>query len=509
MLPRGGSDFRNSRRSQGITNRGDDASSGRRIHYGSRVRTSTVSPIRSQRFDWLELAVWLLPFAVVASSRLDVNDLAYQVRAGRLMWATGAILRQDVFTLTMNGEPWVNQQWGGQLVFGALFTILGWQGFVLLRAALVSLALAMTYRRTRRGGVGPLAAVGATIVPAFAAFALPGSLFLRPQLLALPLFVVVLTAIEGRHRHPSRTLLVVPITIIWANLHGSFLLVPMLLLIVTAVDIGRRRRSWRTDLALVIATVLAGCVTPWGTATYGYVVALASNDVVRLVAEWQPLWTHPAAAGVVAAVVVMTLVAAVRAPAAGDDVEGLVTMAVLVAVTVSSARFVVWWALFVPPIVASLFVRAWKGPELRREVARAAAIGLLAIATIAGVRAATESEERSLNDVPFGITQSLRERPAAARRVFNLWWGSWFEFSLPTSKMFTDTRLELFPGAIWRDYATVARADPRWDEILARWQISAVVIPADWDSPLMDAIRSSPRWTAIYEDEQGSLFVPT
>src|SRR5262249_51798790 len=160
-----------------------------------RVRTMTVveavSPRRAllARLEPWTLMAWVLPMAVVLLAPLPTGDLAYQIRAGRLMWASHEILRHDVFTYTFAGRPWVDQQWGAQLAFGAFFPLVGWRGFVVLRAIIVGAAVGLTFRRTRANGADPMVAGTLSIGAFVVATLVPGTTVLRPQLLALPLFI--------------------------------------------------------------------------------------------------------------------------------------------------------------------------------------------------------------------------------------------------------------------------------------------------------------------------------
>ena len=63
---------------------------------------------------WLALAI-LLPALAATIAPMSTVDLAYQVRAGELMLGSLAVLREDPFTFTAFGEPWLNQQWGAGL----------------------------------------------------------------------------------------------------------------------------------------------------------------------------------------------------------------------------------------------------------------------------------------------------------------------------------------------------------------------------------------------------------
>lgn len=60
---------------------------------------------------WITLAI-LLPALAATIAPMSTVDLAYQVRAGELMLGSLSVLREDPFTFTAMGDPWLNQQWG-------------------------------------------------------------------------------------------------------------------------------------------------------------------------------------------------------------------------------------------------------------------------------------------------------------------------------------------------------------------------------------------------------------
>jgi len=64
---------------------------------------------------WIVVAV-ALPAIVALLVPLPAVDLAYQVRAGNQILATGAIPAVDTWTFTVAGTPWVDQQWLSQVL---------------------------------------------------------------------------------------------------------------------------------------------------------------------------------------------------------------------------------------------------------------------------------------------------------------------------------------------------------------------------------------------------------
>ena len=126
---------------------------------------------------WLALAV-LLPAFAATIAPLPTGDLAYQVRAGELMLASGAVLRADPFTFTAFGDPWLNQQWGTGVAVALVHGAAGWGGLSLLRTLLIALVVGLVLIGCR-AGLGRRPAALLTL----AGFLLGiGSLALRAQL---------------------------------------------------------------------------------------------------------------------------------------------------------------------------------------------------------------------------------------------------------------------------------------------------------------------------------------
>ena len=69
---------------------------------------------------WTALAV-ALPIAATWLSRTQAVDLAYQVRAGGIMLDTHHLLTTDLFTFTVAGHTWLNQQWVAEVFFAVIW----------------------------------------------------------------------------------------------------------------------------------------------------------------------------------------------------------------------------------------------------------------------------------------------------------------------------------------------------------------------------------------------------
>ena len=82
---------------------------------------------------WFVVAI-AVPMIDALLTKMPAADLAYQIRAGDIMLRTHSLLRTDVFTFTVPGAQWLNQQWGAQLILDATYRLGGWNAMVLLHA---------------------------------------------------------------------------------------------------------------------------------------------------------------------------------------------------------------------------------------------------------------------------------------------------------------------------------------------------------------------------------------
>src|SRR5439155_19696767 len=457
--------------------------------------------------SWRVVA-WVLPTAVVLVSVLPAGDLAYQIQAGRIMLSTHLILRRDVFTYTFAGKPWVDQQWGAQILLGALYRFAGWRGLVFTRAVLVGLAVGFTYQRTRSAGsdqtVAGFLSIGAFGVAIF----VPGTTVLRPQLFALPLFILAAWILQTRATHPRRLLTLPLVGILWANVHGSFVLLPVLILIAATDDVVGRDPLKRLTVPLTVVCAITPLATPWGLRTYSYVVALSSSNAIHgLVQEWQPLYMHWQAGTVSAPTPILSgsilLKHRSRRPTLGETI-GLIAFTLL---AVWSARNVIWWALYAPPVLGAL-LRGWHPGEHDAPPATIAIAPLLLLFALVGVLRVLIAEPSTalLEDAPVGVTTAVQHATIEGQRLFDGSWGSWFEFALPGVPVFLDARGEMTPNSVWQDYALVMSAHPGWQAVLDRWNVGVVAVPYGGGPPLMDAMERDPRWSLVYQDPDGEVF---
>src|SRR5688572_16013076 len=125
-------------------------------------------------------------------------DLAYQLRAGADILAGDGIPTVDTWTFTVNGTPWLDQQWGAQVLLAGVYQVAGWTGLAVLRATLVGLTFglvlaavrsAWSQASVRHGGSAIASSSRTATLVVLGSFAVAApALALRPQLFGIVLF---------------------------------------------------------------------------------------------------------------------------------------------------------------------------------------------------------------------------------------------------------------------------------------------------------------------------------
>lgn len=471
---------------------------------------------------WTFLAI-ALPVLAALLATLPTVDLAYQLRAGAEILAGQGIPGRDTWTFTAAGLSWLDQQWGAQVVLAAVYAIAGWTGLAILRAALVGLISVLILLAVRIAAPAMNRRTAALLT--LAAFVVMSpALALRPQLLGMVLFAATLLILAGR-RESSAWLWVLPVIAVgWANVHGSFILAPVLVGLAWLEDLVARAPRARRMAVVTALTGVATLVTPFGLGVWRYAVGLATNPAVTArISEWQQPTLGSAFGAlfwVSVVLVAITTVALIRRRARIPWVSVLALLA-FASLGAVAERGIAWWPGVAAVTLAGLTVHSGARTTTNdamvatRRQPRAtvlnSAIGVaLVLAGIVLIPAwrpldpGLDAPSGLLGQAPSGITGALRDIATPADRVWNPQvWGSWLEFAVPGPLYAFDARIEVIPGDAWARADLVERAQTGWSQVLDAAGVTIVVTEGAPTAPLPEALGTSPQWRSVHADDGG------
>jgi len=334
-------------------------------------------------------------------------------------------------------------------------------------------------------------------------------LAMRPQLLGALFFAVTLALTLTREAGQRRMWLVLVVTFVWVNSHGSFVLAPVIVGVALVADLrSRRGHGWRL-LPVLGATVAATLLNPWGPRVWVYVWSLSMNDTIRTtVTEWAPT-SFSTASGAMFLVALIGIIVwfGLRRESVPAGALALVGACSLFALMAS--RNVLWWALVVPPMLSGLVPEAGVSRSVRggSTALNRALLGVLAVAVLVAMPwwrpSAHLVSGLPSNDVLAAVDRAV---PNQTRLFVYQPWASWFEFSRPDLEPFVDSRIELFDRSLWDEYDLVIDGSDGWRETLARHGIDAVLVSAR-ETTLISQLRGDPAWRSIVSDGSAALFV--
>ncbi len=168
---------------------------------------------------------------------LVAYDLWWHLKLGRMIVQTGHVPYTDVFSYTAAGRPWTFHSWLAGVVLAEVWAVAGATGVVLFRALMMTAGVLVAWALARRRGVaaGPACVLALTVCLQLRVQALA-----RPYLFSFLFFTVFAYLLQSaasaqppegeraRVRYwlwgrGGRLALMVPLTLIWANLHAGFL----------------------------------------------------------------------------------------------------------------------------------------------------------------------------------------------------------------------------------------------------------------------------------------------
>jgi hypothetical protein len=499
-------------------------------------------------------------------------DFWWHLRNGQVVLESG-IPTADTLSATAAGTRWIMHEWLTEAAMYALYQGAGYGLLVALLAAISIATYALLYRVLRAAGAGPALAVALLAVRIVLEAPAWG---VRPQIITPFLFTVFVAVLWGyRHRTtaslpggagtgwqawigPDRRLwLLVPLTWLWANLHGSFIVGPMLLGVWLVGEALNGALGWRQApplrplLAVSVAGGLVSLLNPNGLDLWLYPLTYAAGggatNLLLYIQEWQPpdprkLQTLPFLLTLLSLIAVALLrprasdppVAPAPDPPAtawgrrwaehllrgpvpvtGDAVL-LLGMGLFLLMALQTMRLLSQWGTIWALGMAVLLPRLWTALGRDRQGRTAPARGLFHLALAGGTLALLAGVLLTAPRAQLGPVASLDRFPAEAvaylnahpdlqtDHFYNTWeWGGYLLFAhRPDQRVFIDGRGDIYQGTVLNDYVASLSGGPDWPLAVQKYGLQGALVPRG--SALARTIAGS-GWTQLCCDSGPAL----
>jgi hypothetical protein len=443
---------------------------------------------------------------VVGDRLLQDSDTYWHIRIGQWIIDHAAMPYSDNYSFTRAGSPWMSNAWLSQVLYATAYSHAGWAGPVALTALAVAAALVI-FLNLIESCFEPVHRVALALL----AFVVSSPhLLARPHVLALPVMVAwaggLIRAVDERSPPPWFLL---PLMVVWANLHGGFvlglaLIAPIALEALWQSDGREERIAVAKQWSLFgIAALLASCCTPY---LHNTLVAAANilslGPVLSLVSEWRPadfssLGTFELA--------LLGLIGLALHRGVVLSLPRIALLLLLTHMALSHVRCVEMFAFLVPLAIARP-LRDRAAPAIRAIDPTASwLVSLPAALAVIGGSVALSLAYAAHHDYAFVRTQAPAAalealRQHQARRIFNDYQFGGFLIAndVPT---FIDSRAELYGQQFMMQYLRAAEGRSR-DEVAAlldEFQVDGTLLTPD--QPAAQLLDRMPGWTRLYADD--------
>ncbi len=409
------------------------------------------------------------------------------------------------------------------MVFSFLNSHFGLKGVVFVCGVAIAAALTVVLRTCIVTGANSFMALIAVLV---AANATSFHFHSRPHVftwlfLAIAMHVLATDAIKTTRQ----IWWLVPLTALWANLHGGYaVMFAVLAIFIAGAALEEGYRSLRTlrYIRLAAACGVASLLNPFGYKLHLETLSYLQNSTIRnTIQEFAApdFRTEPQ-------MYFMLLLFA------GLAVSGLLlakrryTQALLVFafgyLALTSIRHIpIYVIVAIPMLVGELSAQlnSWVVHQPRKSISailhgmslaageRMQRISLWSVVALAAIlilpAESSWPKDFPADRFPVEIAKRQKAQLAASRLFTTDQWADYLMFKNPAQRVFLDDR-SLYDSQIVADALTLIDAGTGWRKLIEKYQLNAALVPIG--TPLANALADDSRWTIVDQDDKRRLF---
>ncbi|MDD2920903.1 MAG: hypothetical protein PHQ36_01340 [Anaerolineales bacterium] len=512
---------------------------------------------RSQNFLWMSLA--LLPLIGISFLlAIPPQDYWWVLRVGQDTIQSGAIPTTDLISLSQFGQPIVYQTWLSGVIFYLVYQLGGTTLTFLLRGILIGAAYGIVWGMAREASNARLA----TVLVITMGLASGNNWAMRSQLFAYPLFALALWSLfkwqndlttKTQRREVAKDsswlgvfapfvfqqsyLWILPlVALLWANLHGSFILPIILAGIALIFGKGERKPLAITLVIMLLATL----VNPRGFGAWRYLVFMLNSPSDQLfAAEWAAPRNQGWQMNIFFAWMILFAPLASLSPRKLSAFEWILFLA-FGWLALTGLRYVIWFLFIVAILTSGLLYESLKALTQRLKDAKSQrfffeslslrgfaaekqpkqnfsainiAFGILMLSAslifLRGIREKWMGDSIPIYEMstsPVAATKWLDEHPELEGALFSDYaFGGYFSFNLQSRRPWMDSRFNAFPPEQWTEYAQVSRAE-NWQAMFDREKINLLALSTASQPKLIQAVENSKAWCERYRDQYAVIF---
>ncbi len=446
------------------------------------------------------------------------SDAGWHILTGERILASHQLPRTDPYSFTLEGQPWFAWEWGADVAAGAVHRVAGLPGVALFYGAVIAAGVWLWFRLQ---------------------WALSGNFLLASAMMPLLLstcnihwlarphtigWLFLLGWVLWMERPHARftwkdAFFVAAFTALWANMHASFFLAPLIATIYGLAGengVARHRKPSKmvSDRIFLIPLIslLAGLLNPYTWRLYVHVYRyLADTELLSRIGEFQTFRFDAPGAWQIIVTVMLGMIGGTLALTQGRLHHFLLAV-VFTAMALRSARVLPLAALVLLPIANRAItqslpfdrflaysnrLRAMDAGFRGWAIAPLALLACFGLLQTPGLRAATGFPP---DQFPVAAYPHI---PASARLYAPDKFGGYLIYrSQGTLKVFFDGRSDLYGAAFLKQYSRLIQVQPGWQKYWNSFGFTHALLPAD--TALIPALEQL-GWKLVFQDNTATL----
>ena len=481
---------------------------------------------------FIALLAWLFVAGHGWQGLLADGDTGWHIRTGEYILQHHEVPRRDLFSYSKPDAPWFAWEWLSDVLFALAFRCAGLKGVVLLAGLVIACFATLLLQFLVWCGANVFAAMAVGLLSIGAASL---HFLARPHVFTLLLLVAALWLIAADRRRPgARVWYLVPLTVLWTNLHGGFV---VLILCLGLLALGSGIEGWlaspgpqrwtafRRYLGLTAATSASSLINPYGYGLHLHLIEYLRSDWIRnIVQEFQaPTFRAENVrqfeillfAGLITAAFLLRR----------KQISGALWIVTFAHMALTSVRHVAIYVTVAAPLIAAEVTGWWTSmmlkakprsiprifddlaQELRPAFLRTSILPAVAVvALMLAGKPIQWPEDFPRATFPVEIVDRHAAEILRGRVFTEDQWGDYLLYRFyPHLKVFVDGRSDFYGPLLGNEYIQLMQGGFKWRGLLKKYGFDVVLSPVEW--PLSQLLKQDGGWKVVDDDGHAVLFV--
>jgi len=478
-------------------------------------------------FFFAAIILWLFFSGMGWDELLSDADTGWHIRTGQYIIARHSVPTTDLFSFSKPHDAWFAWEWLTDVLYAALFDWTGLKGIVLLSGLIISAIFSILLRHLLWRGVNLFIAIGLSLICTSAAAV---HFHARPHLFTLLFLVTTLWMVDkDRRSHTRAVWLLIPLMVLWTNVHGGFLVMIAVLGLLTAgtaVEVWlferwRIKDVWRYG-GLTLACALVTVINPYGLGLHRHLLEYLRSDWIRnMVMEFHSPDFHSESMLYVEILLFLGILSLPALVRRRKVVEVLwvgyfahqalasarhIPLFVLIAAPIIGVELNTWWNMWVSRQPRKSIVTTFDQISVEMSPGFRWTSGWLLVLVLVLFLSGSVTWPQDFPErwFPVKVAASHAAEIRASRVLAPDQWGDYLIFKgYPEQKVFIDGRSDFYGPDLGKEYLDMVQGRYDWRALMNKYHFDLVLAPVDW--PLVSLLKNQADWGVVEDDGKAVL----